>query len=56
MKPEDTPQPPNDKAPQPEYPKPAVGPGTNDEGAAETEAWQRHRMQQRRPFKAPQDS
>ena len=31
---------------------PAVGPGTNEEGAAEALAWQKHRERQRRPVMA----
>ena len=39
----DKPQPPKDKALESMYPKPVVGPGTNEEGAAEALAWPKHR-------------
>ena len=42
----DIPQPPKNKARDPLTP--AVGPGTNEEGLAESQAFAKHREQQRR--------
>ena len=56
MNSKDKPQPPKDKAPEPMYPKPVVGPGTNAKGAAEALAWQKHRERQRRPMTVHQPS
>ena len=50
----DNPQPPKDKAPDPLTP--SVGPGTNEEGAAENLAYQKHIAQQRRPVTVHQRS
>ena len=44
----DKPQPPKDKASDPLTP--SVGPGTNEEGAAESLAYAKHIEQQRRPL------
>ena len=47
-------QPPKNKAPDPLTP--AVGPGTNEEGAAESLAYAKHIEQQRRPVMVHQRS